>query len=264
MLNKTPARRVVLAAICAVIGFGSASAMADDNPSAQQAKALFKAMSDYVSSQQSISFRYDSNIEIVTTDLQKLTFASSGTVGLTRPDKIRMTRTGGFSDVELAYDGKNIAMLGKNLNVFVEHPMQGTIDDVIEALRSDLGLDAPAADLLSSNPAQVMLENVTDAKDLGSGVIGGVECDHLAFRTPETDWQIWITQGAKPRPCRLTITSKTLALAPEYAINITEWTDGGAVADYTLKAPAGAKTVAWDQLSGLGDVPAELVQGAAQ
>lgn len=264
MLNKTPARRLILAAVCAAVGLGSTLARAQDNPSAQQAIELFKAMSQSVSGQQAFSFKYDSNIEIVTTDLQKLTFASSGSIAVSRPDKIRMTRTGGFTDVELAYDGKAITMLGKNMNVFVAHPMTGSLDTVIDALRADLDLDAPAADLLSSNPAEVMLANVTDAKDLGSGVIGGVECDHLAFRTPETDWQIWITQGEKPRPCRLTITSKTLALAPEYAITITEWTEGAGSAEFTLKAPAGAKTVEWDQLSGLGDVPAALVQGAAQ
>ncbi len=94
--------------------------------------------------------------------------------------------------------------------------------------------------------------------------VAGVQCDHLAFRTHETDWQIWITQGDNALPAASTITSKTLALAPEYAINITEWTDGAGNADFALKAPAGAKAVEWDQLSGLGDVPAALVEGAAQ
>ena len=86
-----------------------------------------------------------------------------------------------------------------------------------------------------------MMGNVTDAKDLGSGVIGGTECDHLAFRTPDADWQIWITQGDKPRPCRLTITSKMVALAPEHTIEVRDWKDGSAVAtdDFSLKIAAG-------------------------
>lgn len=266
MRTKMRASHPAVAAVCVALGLGSGAAQAEENASAQQAKALFKAMSDYVSSQNAIAFSYDSDIEVVTTDLQKLTFASSGSATVNRPDKIRMTRTGGFADVELSYDGKTLAIHGRNLNAFVKHPMTGSLDEVIDTLRTDLGLDAPAADLLSSNPQEVMMSNVTDAKDLGSGVIGGVECDHLAFRTPDTDWQIWITQGAKPRPCRLTITSKTLALAPEYRINVTEWKDGAdvAAADFSLKAEAGAKEVEWDELSGLGDVPGALVQGAAQ
>jgi hypothetical protein len=47
-----------------------------------------------------------------------------------------------------------------------------------------------------SNVYDQLMPEVVDAKDLGSGVIGGVECDHLAFRTKEVDWQIWIAEGA--------------------------------------------------------------------
>jgi hypothetical protein len=50
---------------------------------------------------------------------------------------------------------------------------------------------------MSDAYSQLMAE-VTDTKDLGSGVIDGVECDHLAFRTEQADWQIWIAQGSRP------------------------------------------------------------------
>ena len=70
------------------------------------AKNLFKAMSDYLASQKVISFEYNSNLEVITTQNQKLGLASSGTVMLNRPDKIRATRKGGFSNVELVFNGK--------------------------------------------------------------------------------------------------------------------------------------------------------------
>lgn len=73
-----------------------------------EAKALFKRMSDYLVSQKTISFTYDSNLEIVTSELQKLRFASSGALTLSRPDKIRMSRTGGFVDVEMTFDGTTL------------------------------------------------------------------------------------------------------------------------------------------------------------
>ena len=250
----------------AIYGLAASVAQAADATGTNEAKTLFKAMSDYVAGQKAISFKYDSNIEIVTPDLQKLTFASSGTTTVNRPDKIRVTRTGGFADVELTYDGKNLGLYGKNLNAFAKLAMTGSLDDLIDTLRFDFGLEAPAADLLSSNPNEVMMSNVTDAKDLGSGVIGGVECDHLAFRTLDTDWQIWITQGDKPRPCRFTITSKTLALAPEYMIEVTEWKDGADAAadDFSMKTVADAKEVKIEELKGLGDVPDLSGEGDAQ
>ncbi|MCX7305509.1 MAG: DUF2092 domain-containing protein [Hyphomicrobiales bacterium] len=229
------------------------------------AKGLFKAMSDYLVSQKAISFNYDAELEIVTSDLQKLGFVSSGSVTLNRPDKLRVTRKGGFADVELAYDGKNLGALGKNLNIYAKVPVEGTIDELIDTLRGDFGLEAPASDLLSSNPFEVMLSNVTDVKDLGSGVIGGKECDHLAFRTSDTDWQIWIAQGDKPYPLRFTITSKMMAQAPSYTIDVQDWKTGDAVAadDFQLKV-GDAKEVQITEMSGLDEVPDLSGEGGAQ
>ena len=87
------------------------------------------------------------------------------------------------------------------------------------------------------------MTDVTDVKDLGSGVIGGTECDHFAFRAKETDWQIWIAQGENPYPCRYVITSKEVDQAPQFTMVVRDWKAGAevAAADFTFKPPAGAK-----------------------
>src|SRR4051812_4733933 len=69
-----------------------------------QAKNLVKAMSDYLAAQKDISLEYDSLLEVATTENQKLGLASSGTITLARPDKLRVTRAGGFANVELVFD----------------------------------------------------------------------------------------------------------------------------------------------------------------
>ena len=51
-------------------------------------------MTDYVASQKVISATYDSDIEVITNDLQKIQFASSGQMLLSRPDKARVSRIG--------------------------------------------------------------------------------------------------------------------------------------------------------------------------
>jgi hypothetical protein len=77
---------------------------------------LLKAMSDYLAAQQALSFEYDTNLEVVTKQKQKLGLASSGTVTLNRPDKLRATRTGGFANVEFVFDGNTVMLFGKNAN----------------------------------------------------------------------------------------------------------------------------------------------------
>jgi hypothetical protein len=207
------------------------------------AKALVKAMSDYMSAQSAISFSFDTDLEIVTKDKQKLALASSGTVTLSRPDKVHVTRRGGFADVEAIFDGKTLSLIGRNANVYGQVDVPGSIDHLIDELRDKYHRPVPGADLLESNVYDALMPQVIDAKDLGSGVIGGVECDHLAFRTNEVDWQIWIAQGARPYPCQYVITSKLVDNGPQYSVQIRDWKTGNEVAsdDFSFKNSTDAK-----------------------
>jgi hypothetical protein len=210
-----------------------------------EAKSLVKAMSDYLAAQKAISFSFDTNLEIVTKDGQKLGLASSGTVTLNRPDKVRVTRHGGFANVEAVFDGKTLSLLGKNANLYGQIDAPGSIDHLIDVLRDRYHRPVPGADLLESNVYDQLMPLVVDVKDLGSGVIGGVECDHLAFRTKEVDWQIWIAQGALPYPCKYVITSKLVAEAPQYSVQIRDWKTGNEVAsdDFSFNNPTNAKKI---------------------
>lgn len=242
---------VFLLIVAAMVGTAGISAARADEA---QAKDLFKAMSDYLAAQKAISFAFDSTLEIVTDQGQKLGLASSGTLKLNRPDKLQATRTGGFADVEMVYDGKTLTMLGKNANVFAKAEEPGTIDKLVDVLRDKYKRPVPAADLLMSDPNKELMPLVVDAKDLGSGVIRGVECDHLAFRTDEVDWQIWIAQGDRPYPCRYVIASPKVKGSPQYTIDIWDWKTGDEVASdgFSVTIPEGAKELK------LGDVPDEL------
>ena len=231
-----------------------------------QARSLFKAMTDYVGAQQSISFDYDATLEVVTKDRQKLQLASSGTVSLARPDKIRTTRSGGFVDIETVFDGKTLTLFAKNKNVYAQVEVAGSLDHLVNELQKKFDRPLPAADLFLSNAHGELMADVTDVKDLGSGVIGGIECDYLAFRTKEVDWQIWIAQGASPHPCRYVITSTRIADGPQYSFQLRNWKTGSDVAtrDFDFKPPAGARRIDLDELKAMkdmGELPSHFIVG---
>jgi hypothetical protein len=143
------AKRWALVLALAATGTASISVARADEA---QAKSLFKAMSDYLAAQKAISFDYDTNLEIVSTQQQKVGLASSGTVTLNRPDNLRATRTGGFANVEMAFDGKTLTLLGKSANLYAQVEAPGTIDQLVDVLRDKYHRPVPAADLLMSNP----------------------------------------------------------------------------------------------------------------
>jgi hypothetical protein len=243
--------------ILTVVGAAGVASMSASRADEAQAKSLFKAMADYMAAQKVISMEIDSTLEVVTHDGQKLALASSGTVTLDRPDKIRATRTGGFADVELVSDGKALTLLGKNVNAYVQVDAPGTIDKLVDELRERFNRPVPAADLLMSNPYSELMPLVVSAKDLGSGVIRGIECDHLAFRTDEVDWQIWIAQGPRPYPCRYVITSNKVAGSPQYTIDVRSWKTGAEVASvsFSPRIPPGARKVDPNDLADFDELP---------
>ena len=230
------------------------------------AKRLLKAMSDYMASETSISLSYDAILEVVTTDHQKIGLASSGRVIMKRPDKLIATRTGGFADMEMVFDGKTLTLFGKNANLYAQAEIPGTIDHLIDELRAKYNMTLPAADLLMTNVYDELMPQVIDIKDLGSGVIGGVECDHLAFRTKEVDWQIWIAHGDRPYPRRYVITSKLMADSPQYTIRVNDWKTGHAVKenDFSFKNSTNAGKIDLKNIPGLNELPKHFMTGGAK
>jgi hypothetical protein len=236
------------------------------NAGEEEAKGLLKAMSDYLAAQKSISFGYDTNFEAVTRDHQKLLFASSGTLELARPDKIRATRDGGFASVEMIFDGKTLTLLGKDVNLYTQAEVPGSLDHLFDELRDKFHRPLPGADLLMSNVYDELMADVTDVKDLGSGVIGGTECDHLAFRAKDVDWQIWIAQGASPYPCRYVITTKDVDQGPQYSVQVRDWKSGSEVAadGFGFNNATNAKMVDPKDLGDIDELPSQFAIGGTQ
>ena len=232
-----------------------------------EAKKILKAMSDFLGAQKNLSFSFDSVFEVVTPTDQKLGLASSGTATLSRPDKIRFARSGGFADYEILYDGKTLTFLGKNANLFTQVAAPGTVDQLVDTLQDKYHRHMPGADLLMTNSYDELMQDVYDLKDLGSGVINGVECDSLAFRKNDVDWQIWIAQGERPYPCQFVITSKLASADPQYTIQFRDWKFGNDVAadDFAFKNSSNAKQVALtDVQDKLGDLPENFKLGGAK
>jgi hypothetical protein len=259
MRRKGP--RISSFALVAALWVLAPAAYAQDNP----ANKILRGMSDYLASQKVISATIHTDIEVITPELQKIQFTSSGRILLSRPDKLRASRRGGYADVDLTYDGKTLTVLAKHANAFVQVDSVGSVDQLIERLRNEFSMDAPGAALLISRPYDELMNDVLESSYIGHGVIDGVDTEHLAFRAQDVDWQIWVEIGARPIPRKLVITSKALAGAPQYTLRISDWSADGAAADaFVFKAPAGAKKVEVGAIPHIDEVPQGTVRGGKQ
>jgi hypothetical protein len=264
-----PLRKLVLGAAFASMAQAGLGIAAPSIRAEERASKLLKEMSDYLSAQASIAASFDGSIEIVTPELEKIQFNSSGDMLLVRPDKLRISRKGGFSEIELRYDGKTAALLGKNVNVFAQVDAPGTVDQLLNALENQYSMTLPGTDLLVSNVFSAVSANVMEQKYIGPDMVSGMRCDHLAFRNDDTDWQLWVHADGDPIPRKLVITNKTAAGAPQYTLQFTKWQPQPSVAaeSFTFDPPLNGKKLELKDFASLAEVdeiPLRIVNGEKQ
>lgn len=241
-LGATRRQCVLPLAVMAAVAAYPAAAQDRIDPEADKILAV---MSETLKGMSTLSADYDADHEIINLAGQKIQYSASGSIALDRAKGFSMTRKGPFADAEVIFDGKTISLYGKALNVYAQLDSPGpSVEDATEEFRAATGLDAPGADLLASDPYAVLTEGVTEGVVVGSAFVGGIACDHLAFRTDTVDWQIWISKGEKPLPLKYVITTKWVTGAPEYSLRLTNWNTGGIdPAQFAFTPPADARKV---------------------
>lgn len=254
--------RLGLLAMMAIASATAPAARAEDG----EATSILKAMADYIGRQENLSLKYDADVEVVTPAVEKIQFSASGDIILSRPNKLRVHRTGGYADVELVSDDSNVTIYDRGGNRFAQVPGAASLDELVERLRTETPIELPGADLLLSKPYEELMAGVLEAKHVGRGVIEGVECEHLAFRNLDTDWQIWVETGDRPVPRKYVITSKAVGAAPQYTLRLRDWKTGVSPAPdtFAFKPPEGSTGVAISVLRDIDEIPPGIVPGGAQ
>jgi len=249
-------KRALLPCLAVIFGLGLVpGAMAQDQDA--DARAAVKAMTDFLAAQPALSVAFDSSIEVLTPDFEKIQFNSSGDVSLVRPGNLHMHRRGGFADIEATFDGKVLTVLDKDSNRYAVVDIPATIDQLLERLPAEEGVGMPAIDLIRSGGYPSLMGSVVSASHIGDAVIGGVDTQYYAFRTDTVDWQVWIADGDQPVPMKFLVTTKHIAQAPQYAIQFRNWQFGDAVDASQAIALGDATKVDLSALTDIDEVPAE-------
>lgn len=253
-------RRQVMAVLVACFWLMPTASWSEEGAIDADAAAILLSMTNYLKGLKTFSFDFDSDSEIINTSGQKIQFGASGSVSVARPDKLRIERNGPSSDAQIIFDGKTVSLYSKNLNVYAQIQSPGpTIDDAVEEFRVSTGLDAPGADLFAADPYAVLTETVQEGAVVGTAYVAGVECNHLAFRNTEVDWQIWIRKGDQPLPMKYVITTKWVTGAPQHTIRFSNWNVAATFdpALFSFTPPAGARKVEQVSSDEIGDIVLE-------
>ncbi len=261
-INPCSARRSTIVGAC-ILALGLTAAPASAQQIDPEADKILHSMADYVAGLKAFTVNYDAESEVVDTEGQKLQYSASGSVAIERPGKLKVSRKGAFADAVLTFDGKTISIYDEKANAYGQLESPGpTIDDAVAEVRAATGFDASGADLFAADSYAVLTEGVTKGVYVGMGLVDGVECDHLAFRNPRVDWQIWVQKGALPLPLKYVITTKWVTGAPQYSVRLSDWNVAPQIdaSQFTFAAPEGAKKLEQIGADQIGELSAEEVQ----
>lgn len=214
-----------LARCCAIAALAglSVAAQCQSQGIAPEAQQLLKASTDFIASQNQFSLDTRNSLEVVLYSGQKIQFNHTARQSVQRPNKLRAERAGDLVEQLFVYDGRSLTIYNPDSKAYATVGAPGTLEGMLDFARTSLDIVAPAGDLIYKNAFELMTESVISGFVVGKGVIEGVRCDHLAFRTPSTDWQIWIQEGALPLPRQLVITTRDVFNAPQFSVTVTKW-----------------------------------------
>lgn len=219
-------------------------AVAQSNVDAK-ADAVLRAMTTYLASLKQFSAQTENTVEIVTTDGQKIQYTSPAKITISRPDKMLAERRGDIIDQMFYYDGKSLTLYNPGTKHYATVPAPENIDAMLEFARTRLDVFAPGGDLIDTRAYEYLMQDVRQGTYLGMAVVGGERCHHLAYRSLDVDWQLWVREGKQAVPCKYVITSRDVAGAPQFTVSLVKFDAAPKVsaAQFRFVPPAGAKSV---------------------
>jgi hypothetical protein len=186
-----------------------------------QAMAALRGMSEYLKTLK--TFRINSEVskdEIVDTNM-KIQKSASNEVSVQLPDRLHAHIAGDEQDLQFIYDGQTLTLYDTKSKHYAVAPTPPTVAGTLDAIRARYGIVLPLADFIYMSADENLLQNITAAGYIGASRINGIECDHVAIRQPDIDWQVWIEKGKTPLPRKPVITSKKQPTQPQYIAMLT-------------------------------------------
>lgn len=252
-ITRTDPKRSCLHLVLAVVApvCLAVPGWAEDANIDPEADAILHAMSDYMGGQRSFSLVADASTEMLLQDGRKIQLTASSRLMIDREKGLRVDRQGALGNTVLVFDRKEASIASEREGIYLVIPAEGDIDTVLDEVRSTPGTEAVGgADLLYKNAYDGLMLNVESGDYMGKAWVGGVLTDHLSYRAKDIDWQLWVRSGDEPVPVKYVITSKWVTAAPQFSVQVSDFTLLTEVpADtFVFTPPEGAKQITKDQL----------------
>lgn len=190
---------------------------------APDARALLDGMTDFLSGLPGFAVDIQAGFDVVQEDGQKIEFVEARRIELDRPARLKVTERSAVAHSQsLLFDGETMTVWSPAEGVFAQAPQPDTVDDGLRYFLVDLQMRLPMAALLATWVGEELDRRLLSLAYVERSHAFGRPAHHLAARTVDLDFQVWIAEGPEPVPLRAVITYPEPGL-PQYRAQFIEW-----------------------------------------
>lgn len=190
-----------------------------------------KQSADFLAAKKHFSFSARNDFQVLQRTSRMLEFGGYQVFTVRRPDRLRVDREDRDGDRRTTFfDGKTLFIDLPDADAYVAIEKPGSLDAVLDYIVDDLDTPIPLHEFLTKNFLASVEQRLTSGFFVATEEIGDEICDHVAFRTPTADVELWIRVGDAPLPCRIVIRYVTAEGKPQFTASFESW-------DFALEVP---------------------------
>lgn len=211
-----------------------------------EAMVILQRAAQHMADAERFSVTIRDGYDAVQANGQKIEFGDRRQVLVNRPNQLRVEveRSDGKRST-VVFDGKDLTAYDHTNNVYARSAIAGDVDAAIKHFVRDLRMRLPLAMLMVRQFPTELERRVQQLDYVEETSLSGAPSDHLAARSADVDFQIWIAQGDKPLIQRVVLTYKLDEGAPQFWAEFSDWNFSPAVpaGKFEFQPPADAKPI---------------------
>jgi hypothetical protein len=188
-----------------------------------KADSLLREMSYFLATKYKYTFKAEIMFDEIVDSGRKLQRSASEKVFVQKPNKAYIEYISDVGGQKFWYDDSNVTIVDLPRSVYSKIVVADSIDQAFDELLKRYNYSLPFSELLFVNPYKILSENVEAGYYIGSSVVFGVTCNHLAFVDKNLDWQIWIEDGQRKVPRKIVLTYKKVPGSPQFIAILKDW-----------------------------------------
>ncbi|MFL5296819.1 MAG: DUF2092 domain-containing protein [Phenylobacterium sp.] len=223
--------------IAAALGCGAAGAQAAPVQVEPTAVDALARMGAYLRSIPAFQIILRTQRDDVDAYGQLITLGGGAVYRVRRPDAFNINLSLPGQTAQYVYDGRTVTVYDSRTSAYAKVEAPPTIRATLELAQQSYGVTVPLDDLFSWSEGDIKAKALTSAHYIGKAQVAGQITDHYAYRQAGRDWQIWIAEGDRPTPLRVSIVATDDPARPKFQADLAWDTSAKFAANVFAFAP---------------------------